>query len=68
MEWRKIEVRYEHLPIEGDLYVGNRALPTLLNSTLNAIENVLGLIRLAPSKKRKIQILKDVSGIVKPSR
>ncbi|KAG5562937.1 hypothetical protein RHGRI_005615 [Rhododendron griersonianum] len=31
-------------------------------------KSVLGLIRLAPSKKRKIQILKDVSGIVKPSR
>ncbi|KAI8569216.1 hypothetical protein RHMOL_Rhmol02G0261700 [Rhododendron molle] len=30
--------------------------------------SVLGLFRLAPSKKRKIQILKDVSGIVKPSR
>ncbi|KAL6988367.1 hypothetical protein U1Q18_014119 [Sarracenia purpurea var. burkii] len=68
IEIPKIEVRYEHLSIEGDLYVGNRALPTLLNSTLNAIEDVLGLIRLAPSKKRKIQILKDVSGIVKPSR
>ncbi|XP_058204744.1 pleiotropic drug resistance protein 2-like [Rhododendron vialii] len=64
----KIEVRYEHLSIEGHVYVGSRALPTLWNSTLNAIESVLGLIRLAPSKKRKIQILKDVSGIVKPSR
>ncbi|KAH7856245.1 hypothetical protein Vadar_034432 [Vaccinium darrowii] len=64
----KIEVRYEHLSIEGYVYVGSRALPTLWNSTLNTIESVLGLIRLAPSKKRKIQILKDVSGIVKPSR
>lgn len=26
------------------------------------------MVHLAPSKKRKIQILKDVSGIVKPSR
>ncbi|PON56001.1 hypothetical protein TorRG33x02_297670, partial [Trema orientale] len=26
------------------------------------------LVRIAPSKKRKIQILKDVSGIVRPSR
>ncbi|KAH7856193.1 hypothetical protein Vadar_033779 [Vaccinium darrowii] len=68
IEIPKIEVRYEHLSIEGDVYVGSRALPTLWNSTLNTIESVLGLIRLAPSKKRKIQILKDVSGIVKPSR
>ncbi|XAR69717.1 hypothetical protein NMG60_11001418 [Bertholletia excelsa] len=68
IEIPKIEVRYEHLSIEGDIYVGSRALPTLYNATLNAIESILGLIRLAPSKKRKIQILKDVSGIVKPSR
>ncbi|KAJ4847789.1 hypothetical protein Tsubulata_003348 [Turnera subulata] len=63
-----IEVRYENLSVEGDVYVGSRALPTLLNATLNAIESILGWIRLSPSKKRKIQILKDVSGIVKPSR
>ncbi|KAJ9695170.1 hypothetical protein PVL29_010586 [Vitis rotundifolia] len=68
IETPKIEVRYENLSIEGDVYVGSRALPTLLNATLNTIEAVLGLIHLAPSKKRKIQILKDVDGIVKPSR
>ncbi|MBA0767830.1 hypothetical protein Gotri_016685 [Gossypium trilobum] len=63
-----IEVRFQHLEVEGDVYVGSRALPTLLNVTLNTIESILGLLRLAPSKKRKNQILKDVSGIVKPSR
>ncbi|TYI31311.1 hypothetical protein ES332_A05G444200v1 [Gossypium tomentosum] len=64
----KIEVRFEHLSIEGDAYLGTRALPTLLNSTLNTIEGVLGLIKLFPSKKREVNILRDVSGIVKPSR
>ncbi|MBA0571637.1 hypothetical protein Golob_002018, partial [Gossypium lobatum] len=64
----KIEVRFEHLSIEGDAYLGTRALPTLLNSTLNTIEGVLGLIKLFPSKKRVVNILRDVSGIVKPSR
>ncbi|KAJ7971515.1 Pleiotropic drug resistance ABC transporter [Quillaja saponaria] len=63
-----IEIRYEQLSVEGDVYVGSRALPTLLNVTLNTFESILGLVRLAPSKKRKIQILKDVSGVVKPSR
>ncbi|MBA0857796.1 hypothetical protein Goshw_017405 [Gossypium schwendimanii] len=63
-----IEVRFQHLEVEGDVYVGSRALPTLLNVTLNTIESILGLLRLAPSKKRKNLILKDVSGIVKPSR
>ncbi|KAG8647080.1 pleiotropic drug resistance protein 2 isoform X1 [Manihot esculenta] len=64
----KIEVRFENLSVEGDVHVGSRALPTLLNATLNTIENILGLIRLAPSKKRKIQILQDISGIARPSR
>ncbi|OMO88724.1 pleiotropic drug resistance protein 2-like isoform 2 [Corchorus olitorius] len=35
----KIEVRFEHLSIEGDAYLGTRALPTLWNATLNTIED-----------------------------
>ena len=34
----KIEVRYEHLSVEGELHVGSRALPTLLNVFLNIAE------------------------------
>ncbi|KAL5060202.1 hypothetical protein RYX36_031806 [Vicia faba] len=68
IEIPKIEVRYENLSVEGDVYVGSRALPTLLNVTINTMESVLGLFHLAPSKKREIQILKNLSGIVKPSR
>ncbi|KAJ4970414.1 hypothetical protein NE237_003513 [Protea cynaroides] len=64
----KIEVRFEHLSVEGDGYVGNRSLPTLRNVTLNTLEGVLGMVRLSPSKKRIIKILHDVSGIVRPSR
>lgn len=40
IEIPKIEVRFEHLSIEGDVYVGSRALPTLLNATLNTVEVV----------------------------
>ncbi|XP_058739078.1 ABC transporter G family member 39-like isoform X1 [Vicia villosa] len=68
IEIPKIEVRYEDLSVEGDVHVGSRALPTLLNVTINTLESVLGWFHLAPSKKREIQILKNVSGIVKPSR
>ncbi|PQQ10338.1 pleiotropic drug resistance protein 2 [Prunus yedoensis var. nudiflora] len=64
----KVEVRYQNISIEGDAYVGTRALPTLLNSTLNQLEGLIGLIGLSPSKKRVVKILHDVSGIVKPSR
>lgn len=54
--------------MEADAYVGSRALPTLLNATLNTIEGILGLARLSPSKKRVNKILRDVTGILKPSR
>lgn len=98
-----IEVRFENLSVEGDAYLGTRALPTLLNTTLNAMEvsaswhktmlNLFYLLRylnfssfpliyvwliglqfalskigLSPSKKRVVNVLEDVSGIIRPSR
>ncbi|CAN1252375.1 Pleiotropic drug resistance protein 2 [Linum perenne] len=68
IEIPKIEVRFQNLSIEGEAYIGTRALPTLLNSTLNAIEGVLEFIGLCSSKKKVVKILQDVSGTVKPSR
>ncbi|XP_019101287.1 PREDICTED: ABC transporter G family member 34-like [Camelina sativa] len=68
IEVPKIEVRYENVSVEGDVRSASRALPTLFNVTLNTIESILGLFHLLPSKKKKIQILKGISGIVKPSR
>ncbi|KAH7553400.1 hypothetical protein JRO89_XS12G0007500 [Xanthoceras sorbifolium] len=68
IEIPKIEVRYEHLSVEGDVHVGSRALPTLINVYMNAIEGVLGFLHLIPKNKRKIQILNDISGVVRPSR
>lgn len=38
IEMPKIEIRYEHLAVEGDVHVGSRALPTLINATMNFIE------------------------------
>ena len=38
IEMPKIEIRFEHLAVEGDVHVGSRALPTLINSTINFIE------------------------------
>ncbi|KAI4334273.1 hypothetical protein L6164_018983 [Bauhinia variegata] len=68
IEIPKIEVRYQHLSIEGEAHAGTRALPTLVNTTLNTIEEILGKVGLSSSKKIVIKILKDVNGIVKPSR
>lgn len=33
-----IEVRYEHLNIEAEAFVGSRALPSFINSATNAVE------------------------------
>lgn len=38
IELPQIEVRYEHLSVEAEVYVGARALPTLLNSAINVVE------------------------------
>ncbi|KAI3838838.1 hypothetical protein MKX03_002614 [Papaver bracteatum] len=64
----KIEVRFENLSVEGDAFIASRALPTLFNASLNAMEMLLGFVRCSPSKKVVNKILRDVSGIVKPSR
>ncbi|KAF5200483.1 Abc transporter g family member [Thalictrum thalictroides] len=63
-----IEVRFEHLNVEGEAYLTGRALPTLYNFSINIIEGFLGYLRLIRAKKRAISILRDLSGIIKPSR
>ena len=63
-----VEVRFDHLTIEADCYVGDRALPTLLNTARNIAESALGSIGITFAEKTKLTILKDASGIIKPSR
>ncbi|KAL9238626.1 hypothetical protein vseg_013022 [Gypsophila vaccaria] len=63
-----IEVRYENLKVEGEVYMGNRALPTLLNFTTNLLEGVLNSLLLALPNKKHLTILHDISGIIKPKR
>jgi len=48
-----IEVRYENLSIDADCYVGNRALPTLLNSTQNFFEVCHSLCVKTPQERKK---------------
>ncbi|KAG6387940.1 hypothetical protein SASPL_153136 [Salvia splendens] len=63
-----IEVRYEHLSIDAEAYVGGRALPTVFNFIVNILEGFLSSCRLLPSRKKPLPILHDVSGIIKPGR
>nr|QVT92295.1 ABC transporter [Salvia miltiorrhiza] len=63
-----IEVRYEHLSVDAEAYVGGRALPTVFNFIVNILEGFLTSFHILPSRKKPLPILHDVSGIIKPGR
>ncbi|XP_057537682.1 ABC transporter G family member 39-like [Amaranthus tricolor] len=63
-----IEVRFRNLNVETYAYVGSRALPTIYNSLVNMVEGVINFLKIQPSQKRKLQILSDLNGIIKPGR
>ncbi|KAF9617018.1 hypothetical protein IFM89_033088 [Coptis chinensis] len=63
-----IEVRFEHLVVDAEAYVGGRALPTLVNFSINMFEGILGYLHILRNRKRPFSILHDVSGVIKPSR
>lgn len=63
-----VEVRFEHLTVEAKCHIGDRALPTLLNTARNIAESAVGLLGARLAKRTTLTILKDASGIVRPSR
>ncbi|CAK8543693.1 unnamed protein product [Lathyrus sativus] len=63
-----IEVRFNHLNIEAEAHVGSRSLPTFSNFMINIVEVLLNSLHVLPSRKQHLSILKDISGIIKPSR
>ncbi|KAM5564596.1 pleiotropic drug resistance protein 1-like [Rosa sericea] len=63
-----IEVRFEHLTVEAKVYLGSRALPTLLNFAINMLQGWLHYLHIFPSRKASLTILQNVSGIIKPQR
>ncbi|KAJ4718242.1 Pleiotropic drug resistance ABC transporter [Melia azedarach] len=68
IELPTIEVRFENLNVEAEAQVASRALPTFFNFCVNIVEGFLNSLHVLSSKKRHLTILKDVSGIIKPSR
>ncbi|CAL5088799.1 unnamed protein product [Urochloa decumbens] len=68
IELPKIEVRYENLNVEAEAYVGSRGLPTIFNTYANVLEGIANATHITPSRKQKISILHNVSGIIKPHR
>ncbi|KAL5071417.1 hypothetical protein RYX36_022304 [Vicia faba] len=68
LELPTIEVRFEDINVEAQVYVGSRALPTLLNFFVNVLEGCLNNLHIIPSPKKQLHILQNVSGIIKPRR
>ncbi|KAL3726508.1 hypothetical protein ACJRO7_031410 [Eucalyptus globulus] len=63
-----IEVRFEHLNVEAEAHEGSRALPTVINFCTSILEGFLNFLHVLPSRKKRLTILQDVSGIIKPGR
>ncbi|XP_058226805.1 pleiotropic drug resistance protein 1-like [Rhododendron vialii] len=63
-----IEVKFEHLNVDAEAYVGSRASPTFINYSVNMLEGFLNYLHILPSRKIHLSILRDVSGIIKPCR
>ncbi|XP_047320053.1 pleiotropic drug resistance protein 1-like [Impatiens glandulifera] len=68
IELPKIEVRFEHLKVDAEAYVGSRALPTVFNFFKNILEGFLNVLHILPTRKKPFTILNDLSGIIKPGR
>ncbi|KAK6945020.1 ABC-transporter, N-terminal domain [Dillenia turbinata] len=68
LEFPKIEVRFQNLKVETFIHVGTRALPTIPNFIINMTEAFLRQLHLYPGRRRKLCILDNVSGIIRPSR
>ena len=41
LDFPTIEVRFEHLNVEAEAHVGSRALPTILNFSINLLEVII---------------------------
>ncbi|KAK4559271.1 hypothetical protein RGQ29_008489 [Quercus rubra] len=68
LELPTIEVRFEHLNVEAEVYIGSRALPTIFNFFVNLLEGFFNYLHILPSRKITLPILRDVSGIIQPQR
>ncbi|KAL8497933.1 hypothetical protein ACS0TY_021327 [Phlomoides rotata] len=68
LDFPKVEVRFQHLTVESSVHTGSRALPTISNFIVNMAEALLRQLRIHSGNQRKLTILDDISGIVRPGR
>ncbi|CAN1217743.1 Pleiotropic drug resistance protein 3, partial [Linum perenne] len=65
----KVEVRFRNVGVEAECNVVNgKPLPTLWNSLLASFSDVAGKLPWFKPRKAKLEIIHDVSGIIKPGR
>jgi ATPase subunit of ABC transporter with duplicated ATPase domains len=60
-----VEVRFSNLNVAAECHVGTRALA---NATRDVTDWLLGLVSLNFAERKALHILKDVSGVIRPSR
>ncbi|KAG5572715.1 hypothetical protein H5410_062481 [Solanum commersonii] len=58
-----VEVRFEHLTIETNCYIEDRALSTLLNAARNIVESALSYLRIMMAEKTNSPYLKMLMGL-----
>ncbi|KAF3325297.1 pleiotropic drug resistance protein 3-like protein [Carex littledalei] len=63
-----VEVRYNNLKIDADIYVGTRGLPTLSNTFINYFVPIGTALNLVQDNKKELTITQSISGIIKPRR
>ncbi|KAL5729441.1 ABC transporter G member 32 [Ranunculus cassubicifolius] len=68
LEFPKIEVRFQHFNVDAYIHTGSRALPTIPNFIINTTEALLRTLKIFPGRRKKLSILNDISGIIRPSR
>ncbi|KAL9176954.1 hypothetical protein ABFS82_01G027200 [Erythranthe guttata] len=64
----KVEIRFQNLKVDALVHVGSRALPTIPNFIFDMTEALLRQLRIVSGRKQEFSILKNISGIVRPSR
>ncbi|XP_047339753.1 ABC transporter G family member 53-like [Impatiens glandulifera] len=63
-----IEVRFKNLNVHAEAYLDTGNLPNVINSFFNFIQGVFQNLHLFPRQRKKLPILCNVNGVIKPGR
>ena len=61
-----VQVNFQRITAGATIEVGDRAVPTLINSVTGTITNAMVKLKLAKTSKQKFMVLKDISGMLQP--